>query len=419
MTIRKIFYVYSLFLFIFVSIHAFAEENSITLTLDEALRLSLSHPNVEAKKKELGGAIQKVQTSKWLRFPSVSVISQAGQASVSSTNSTVVTTFRVEQPLWAGGRITGSIDSAIAKSKSAQSAVSEVEQDILIKSASAFINYLKFQDKISASKESIVEHQRLLELIERRARNEISPMTEIILAKARLDQAKSENIQLETAAMNAKADLQNYTGVNIKSLESPRIALTLPDSISDAVRLAVEYSPTLKRLTTDSESAEADIETAKASIWPQLNLRSDQNYGGILEGNTTYLALSYTPGNGLSALSNAKEAEAKRDASKNFISSAKLDLVNKINTDWNQHKSDSKQTEVLFNLSQTTKGVYQSYARQYVAGKKTWVEVLNAKKEATQARYSLADYQWNSVLSGIKIQVYTGILSESNINISN
>ena len=388
---------------------AMADENS--LSIDEALTLAINHPTIETKRNEYKGAFERLEGSKWHRFPSVSVMSSAGQSSPLKNSSEVVTTLRVEQPLWTGGRITGTIDLAKAKLGASESAINEVEQDVLIKTSYAFFNILKLQSKIETSKESILEHQRLLELIERKSRAEISPMNEIIFAKARLDQAKTENIQLQTLLSNSRADLESYTSKSIKGLKVPRISLAMPNDLDSAIKEAINYSPTLKRLAFESKAAEADIDVAKSGLWPQLSARSDEIFGGVVPGNTTYLALTYTPGNGLSSLSATREAATKKEVVESNIKSIQLEIGNKIRSDWNEYQSNLRQAEVQTNLAETTRGVYESYVRQYDAGKKTWVEVLNAKKEATQAKYNLADCEWNSYIAGLRLQIYTGLLT--------
>jgi adhesin transport system outer membrane protein len=405
-----------LFTSFFLALKALAADFPI-ITIDQLLAKSMEHPSVSQKKKEQLGAEQKLSSAKWGRFPAVSVLSSASQSSIISNNAAVVTTLRVDQPIWAGGRISNSIDAAGARASSFEFVVIETQQDMAIKASSAFANYLKLKQKIEASQESIAEHQRLLEMIERKARNEVSPMSEIILAKVRLNQAKSENIAFQTQLANFKGDIQNYLGASFDDLQTPRILFSIPGSVNESLKLALDYSPTLKRLTLEKEAAGYDAQISKSALFPQLSVRSDQSYGGVVEGNTTYMAFTYTPGNGLSALSNAREAEARQDALDNSMSSVKLDLTNKINTFWNQYKAETSQIEVLSNLSETSKGVFMSYVRQYDAGKKTWVEVLNARKEATLAKYQLAESQWNAFIAGINLEIYTGMVNPSSLDL--
>jgi adhesin transport system outer membrane protein len=261
------------------------------------------------------------------------------------------------------------------------------------------------------------EHLRLVQLIERRARSELSSMAEVILAKARYDQSKSESIQLQTALINVKSDLQYLVGQKIDQLITPKIALSIPNNLDECILATKAFSPTLKRLQAEADAAESDIAVSKANLWPQLSARSDQIYGGVTEGNTTYLALTFQPGNGLSALSSSREAATKKDVAESQLGAVTLDITSKVRNDWTQYFSELKQTEVYFNLSETTRGVYQSYVRQYDAGKKTWVEVLNARKEATQARYTYIDSQWNNFISGIRLEIYMGAINAYNTSL--
>jgi len=412
--IKQIFFVCFLCLII-PSLISATELNS--LSLNDALNYALTHPRIQGKKKELNVANEKLNTSKWLRFPAVSVISSAGQSSLSSRDREPVTTIRLEQPLWAGGRISSSIEANQARLNSSIYGISEIEEDVLGKTSAAYCSLLKMQEKIEASKENVEEHKRLLSLIQRKARNEVSPMVEIVLAKTRLEQAQYEQIQLITQATNLKAELESLIGQPFQSIKNPKVALSIPSDLEQAISLTISNSPTIKRLESDVEASSADIDVSKASIWPQISARNDNIIGGNTEGNISYLALTYTPGNGLSALSNTSEARAKKEVAETLIRSTTLELSNKIRADWNQYFAEMKQAEVLSNLVETSQGVYESYLRQYAVGKKTWVEVLNAKKESTQAKYIYSESQWNSFMAGVRLQISTGMIIHDSPNL--
>lgn len=402
------------FVFLLTPLLSFADTSIISI--QDAFKAALNHPKVQAKRNEAKAASEKLHFSEWQRFPSLSIQTSAAQASAMQTGATTVTTLRVEQPLWSFGRISSAIESSKARLEASEEAISEAEQEILFKTTNSFFSIIKNQKKIEISNENVSEHQRLLELIERRARGEVSSMSEVILAKARLDIAKSENAQLKNQLKNNLADLENYIGKAVFQLSLYKSAFSLPQSEEELLKKALEYSPYLRRMDYEISAAESDISVAKSSLFPQLSARSDQNFGGILDGNVTYIALSFTPGNGLSALSAKNEAEAKRELSENLKKSAQLEISNKIRTDWYQFVTETKQIETFSNLAQTTQGVYRSNIRQFEIGKKTWIEVLNSKKENTQANYSLADSEANYFSSGMRLQIYIGeIVPESSL----
>ena len=124
----------TLFFFIFFSSQSvFAEDRP--LSLSEALTFALSNPSIEGKRKEVQGASEKYNAAKWQRFPSVSVSTSQAQRSPNNPSGTPVTSVIVEQPIFAGGRIDGNINSAKAKVDAADFALQEVEQDIMIRTA--------------------------------------------------------------------------------------------------------------------------------------------------------------------------------------------------------------------------------------------------------------------------------------------
>lgn len=416
MNLHSKFLFFVLLLFTFKCV-AVSESDVQILNINDALNFALSHPKIQGKQKELDVANEKLNTSKWLRYPALSVISSAGQSSPGGQDRTAVTTVRVDQPLWAGGRISSQIEANKARLQSSAYGLSEMEQEILNKTSSAFCSLLKMQEKIEASNENVLEHKRLLNLIQRKARNEVSPMVEIVLAKTRLEQAQYENIQLTTQATNLKTELEASIGRTFKGLTKPKLALTVPNDLDQAISMTIASSPTIKRLESDVEASTFDVEASKSALWPQLSARSDTIFGGVTEGTINYLALTYAPGNGLSALSAGNEAKSRKEVAESLISSTALDLNNKVRADWTQYYAELQQAEVLINLVETTQGIYDSYLRQYSVGKKTWIEVLNAKKEATQARYLLAESQWNSYMAGVRLQISTGMIFHDSPNL--
>jgi adhesin transport system outer membrane protein len=107
-------------------------------------------------------------------------------------------------------------------------------------------------------------------------------------------------------------------------------------------------------------------------------------------------------------LSGADEAKAKLNSVTEGIEVSKKDLTDKIRSDYNLYQTSTNQEEVLQELVSSSASVYESYVRQFTAGRKTWQEVLNARKEATQAKYSLVDSRWSGIAAVNRIKIFTG-----------
>jgi outer membrane protein, adhesin transport system len=379
-----------------------------TMTLPDALALSLrSHPAVAAKKNEYMASESALEGSLYQRFPSISAQSTAIPINGTPTRTNSV---RLEQPLWTGGRVTSQIEAATARLGSAKSSLNEVERDMVIKTAVAFIEVIRTSLRLEVAEENIIEFKRLLELIERRSKSEVSSLSEVIVARARLQQAKSDKINLESSYENSKADLEQLTGKKIEQLVFPVPDLKLTGNLNDVLESAVAKSPSLKRADFDVQAAEAEVSLKEAALYPQISVRYEKFWGDLASRNTDliYLAVAYQPGAGLSSFSAIDESRSKKLSSELSEESLKKELTDKVRVDWNKVRSSSQQIDVIKELVVAARDTYESSVRQYAVGRKNWVEVLNARKEYAAAKNSLIDEEWGGYLSKVKLDIACG-----------
>lgn len=384
-----------------------------SLNIHDAMQLAVTtHPAVVGKSNELQAATYSLEGARWQRYPALS----AQTTSPTLSKQGVITTMSIDQPLWTGGRITSNINAATARALAVQYDLEDTQQTILLKVINAFCSMIKFEEKQLAASDSVIEHQRLLELIERRANGEISPENEVTLARARLAQAKSDQLQYQLNYKNAKADLEQLTGVRIDSLDKPNPSGPVIDrnSITTVIERALNFSPILKKLEAQRLAAEAEREIKKSILWPQLSARYSHNWeaGGnamySVPSDTAFLALTFQPGNGLSSISTINQAEALVGSAESNRESASKDISDRVRFTINDLSSSESEVEVFSDLVASSKEVYESSLRQFTLGKKTWPEVLNAWRESVQARYSLSDSRWKGFMAGLQVKIMVG-----------
>jgi adhesin transport system outer membrane protein len=376
------------------------------LELGEALTIAVeSHPSVLAKRNELQGALERLDVSLWQKYPNVSLQTSATQTLNGNKS---LYSVRLDQPLWMGGRIDADIRAAKGRKTLAEATLVEAEQQVLLRTAAAFSEVLRMQYRLEAADENVAEHERLLQLIQRRTENQINPKSDAVMARARFQQARSEALQFRNMAANARADLEQMIGRSIESLKVPAFDSLAVGTLEKSIEKALAFSPVLQRLDAEIVAALADIDSRKAALWPALSARHERVFGANTSYSVNYLALTYQPGAGLSAAAAIQEAKARESAAKNNLETNRKELIDKLRTDWNQRQTTMQDAVVLSELVEATQEMYESFARQFPVGRKSWLELLNARREASQARYSLADARWSGFLSAIKVLVATG-----------
>ena len=331
-----------------------------------------------------------------------------------------LTELQLDQPLWTGGRITANINAAEARAEAARHGVLETRKSIIERAINAYAEAMRLQSRIDIADAAIDDFEQLTAMIDRRVDSGISPKADAINGRARLQQANSERLQLHLQRQNIRTELELLIGQRFADLSIPQDFPRARISLEDAVNLALESAPELARLNAEERVAEETIAATRSSLSPSLSLRYQRIFGGgsLYPNDQLFLGVTYQPGSGLSSLSAISEAEARRTGTTYARESARLELMNRVRNLWQQANSSHRELMVLGELAASTQEVYASCLRQFPVGRRTWLEVLLARRDATQAQYALSDTKWSGFAAELKLQLFTGELAARNYRIN-
>ena len=386
-------------------------ESQGPLSLNQTLVLAIkSHPLISSAKSQYRAAKSELSASRWSRFPTVAAGSQETADNVKQDTSTV------SLPLWAGGKINADIDLAKSRRDSALSGVSEAYQAVMLESIGAFFEYFKAEKKLQIANQNVDEHQRLYEIIQRRVAAATSPDVDTMLALARLQYARSAQIQSKSIRSISKSSLELLTGVPVNGVQVSKNIESLNLGVEEAVSIGISVSPKIARVEFEAAGLDATIKSARSALFPQVSLGYEygKTQGGALDGQLTeesFVSIQFQPGAGLSVASNVSAAQQRKQSALDTLEAEKRELRLQIKSAWNEYTSVSFQLEPSKTLVDATNSVVESYLRQYAVGKKSWLDVLNAQRESTQAKNTLVDYEVLYLTSLYRLRV---LLNEIN-----
>jgi adhesin transport system outer membrane protein len=385
------------------------------VTLEKVLRIAAeTHPSIAQRLSEQGASDYSVAGARWQRWPGVSMASSRGP--LGST----LTELQLEQPLWTGGRITANINAAEARADAARHSVLETRKTIIERAINAYAEAMRLQSRITIADAAIEDFEQLTAMIDRRVESGISPKADAVNVRARLQQANSERLQLYLQRRNVHTELELLIGQRFSELVVPQALLPGGISLEDAVHITLQNAPELARLNAEERVAEETIAATRSSLSPSLSLRYQRIFGGstLYATDQVFLGVTYQPGSGLSSLSAISEAEARRSGATYAREAIRLELMNRVRSLWQQSESSRRELIVLNELVASTQEVYASFLRQFPVGRRTWLEVLLARRDATQAQYALSDTQWTGFAAELKLQLVTGELAARNYRIN-
>jgi outer membrane protein, adhesin transport system len=372
-----------------------------------------THPAILGKQSASTAAQADLEGASWQRYPTPTLEAGTDYRGVRTS------LFRIQQPIWAGGRITGGIDAAKSRFQASEKAVNEAQQDVVLRVIAAFVEALRQQGREEIVAAGVKQHEQLLGLITRRVEHEASPRVDQELAQSRLYQANNDLSSVRQALANALTQLSQLTGKTITEVGALDVdSIVGAKTKAEAIDQAIAWSATLRRLSYEEAAAQADVEVKKAAYKPQFSVRYENGYASApLNGVPGYstsrvlLVAEAQTGAGLSALSGVQAAIARQDAARQQRETALRDVQERVSMDWDEWVAAQTRLENALSASRSSKEVYESYTRQYTAGRKTWLDVLNTVRESTQSDVAATDARAQLTGAALRLKLLTGNLT--------
>ncbi|MFA6971914.1 MAG: TolC family protein [Gallionella sp.] len=386
-----------------------ASANAQTWSLEQlAQQAVFSHPAVLSKRSAATAAQADVSAAEWQRFPT------PGISTNTDSRGQQFTQLSLQQPIWTGGRITAGIASAQSRHNASTKAVAETGQDILIKVVNAYAEAERWKTRQGVSVENTKQHELLLKMISRRVELEASPAVDKELANSRLFQAENDQSVATQSLSNSFTQLSQLAGAQVTTTSAIAINESLlPPNKEEAIKRAMDNSPVLARLAFEVDAAAADIDSKRSAYFPQLAVRYEKQNGFIQQGfrvnyDRLMLTLEAQFGAGFSSVAGVDGAIAKLDAARQAHESAARDLQQQVALDWDDMVASRARLSNASKASSSSKEVFESYTRQYTTGRKSWLDVLNSVREASQSELLVADAGAQMSAASLRLIVLTG-----------
>lgn len=151
---------------------------------------------------------------------------------------------------------------------------------------------------------------------------------------------------------------------------------------------ALSCSPTLAARARLADLAQANYKTAKSNLYPQLLLQLSQNE---ITGARAAIVLRAQSGNGLSKFSRIDAAQSRIARAIAEQGQADRQLRDQVRREFIALRSNQKRAEIGRQAVQGAASLLASYRRLFIAGRRSWLDVMNALGEAYRTRLSQRD----------------------------
>lgn len=383
-----------------------------TATLEELMRSALqSNPEVLAAQAARDEAMHQLRRAEWGRYPSVSV------TSIESNSAPDQTISSLSLPVWTGGEIRGRIGAALAQLNEFESRIDQVVQDLFTNIVDAYVEVETSQALIDAGERNLEQHEELLARIQRRAAAQTSAQIDVQLAESRKQYAVAELIRLKADRQRAIDDLELFARILIEGVVSVPFPSLPSDQLATIIDDIERASPSIAIFESRRERAAAEFLQAEALGRFKLRAGYEFRSDYILPGQSSeqiFVAFDYAPGAGLEINDAKAAARARERAAEANIRSAVQSSANRAKAIMTMLNASHAQLGPAGELVKATKAVSESYLRQFAVGHKSWLDVVNAQREAHQAAVFQISQRKNYLTAYYRLQVMRGVYSTAN-----
>ncbi len=273
------------------------------LSLQDAVKLALANNKsllAVAEEKEIArgrivesysGALPKLTaTGRYTKLDEASSFDVGGQNVSLGFEDNYSTGFEVKQPLYRGGAIGAAIRAAAIYACLSDETVRDKVQDTIYEVAKAYFEVLLAGHLYEANKQALRSAESHRDDVKEKFAQGVASRLDAMRAEVDVSNFKAETIRQDNRIKLAKTGLLKLMGVSQESdilLSDELTYETVETDIEEAVRLAFENRPDLRRAELSVRLQEEDLRVARSKYLPEIDLTFNQNWANPDPHNST------------------------------------------------------------------------------------------------------------------------------------
>lgn len=388
-------------------------------TLEALIQQTLSnHPSTQSERYQVASATAGVDSARWQFYPTPSVSFEKANTRTADPlyqGDSQVTILRLQQPLYAGGRLSAGADKAQAILDQSQASLNETRLQLGLRVVQAYGEWLAAHRKTLAFRQSEKIHARLRDQVQRRIAVGVSSDSDLMLALTRLNTIRADVVAAEAQGVISLTRMGQLLGrpvteaTLVNTLASPR---PIESQTLILLEQALVSSASLQKARAKVRVQEATVNELQADLLPEVYLRVERHFGNFNITNSTpenrlFVGMSSRFGAGLSGLSNMSAARGQLEAAEAEVLVQTRLINEQVLADHVLNFSIDQRLALIRASLRSGQSVYESYDRQFLAGRKTWLDVMNAARELAQTEILIADLLSTQVMTSWRLVFYT------------
>jgi outer membrane protein len=320
----------------------------------------------------------------------------------------------------------------------AEAELAAARMQLMIRVSEAYFNLLTAKDSLATSEAEEKAVGRQLEQAEQRFNVGLTAITDVHEARARFDSAKAAKILSENSVDDARLALSEITGSFVEDVVAlaENLPLDRPDGEWQAwVDLAMKNNPDLQAVMLSADSADWQIQTARAGHYPTLsaygsyadttdsgssttvfpggtnNFPSDSDFNNSAIG----IRLNVPLFSGYATSSRVQQAVYDHDAALDRVESQRRAIMRQTRNAYRTVLAGISEVQARKQALVSATSALEATQAGFEVGTRTIVDVLISQQVLFQAQRDYSNARHNFVVNGLRLKRAAGTVAESDL----
>lgn len=302
---------------------------------------------------------------------------------------------RLVLPIFRGGASLAEWAGAHAAVRSAESQLGQVQVRLAQRLIDAWFRWTSAHQQDALWRAHLAQLEVLKGSIERRAAEGVATEAEVVNIQSRLLQAQAQAERNHAQLLAARAQVQALVGqrtLGVPQWPSAQRVLT-PTELQDVWAQAMARHPDILRAQATIEEQQAERRANRGRALPEVQLRLNEPLGerrtANAETESVELFVQYRSDSGLRAVQAMRASSESESGALAALQATLRELEADIRASQADLASFTLQRRLQREGADTAVQLVDSFLRQYEVGRKNWLEVLNAVREANETQLQL------------------------------
>ena len=419
--------------FLAISITLLSSSMLSAATLQEAVDAAVkTNPDVLAASNERNAVSKEVNQAKAGYFPTLDLAIGTGFESTDSPSTRGNShnkermnrdeaSLNLRQMLFDGMATKNEVRRHTARTNSRAYSVFGAAENTGLESVNAYLNVLRRQGLVDLASTNLEAHERTHDQIRLRSERGVGRKADMDQSQGRVSLAKANLISEESNLRDQETDYLRVVGIVAEDLSAPQSPSSLiPETVEEAIAIALENHPTLKSANADVESANAQHDTALSPFYPrvdfELGATANNDIDGVDGHNsdlTAMFRLRYNLFNGGKDKARREETAHLINQSAEIRNNTQRQVEQSVRLSWNALQTVKNQMVFFKSHVESSESSRDAYQQQFSLGQRTLLDLLDSENEVFVARQSLVNAQYDELYASYRVLNSMGALLES------